>query len=76
MAMSQQRKSYDAEEETITTPVNNMPKDKAEEVVKISETDTVIVVSFKLPVKIYKNPEGGWSVSSSRSILNNTLFNL
>ena len=43
---------------------------------KISCQDSVIILSFKLPLQVQKNQDGAWIVKDSKSILNNTLFNL
>lgn len=40
------------------------------------EEETIIVISFKLPVQIVRGKHGGLEVVPSQSILLNTLFNV
>ena len=51
-----------------TTPTHNNDQDNQEE--------TIIVISFKLPVQIVRGKHGGFEVVPSQSILLNTLFNV
>ena len=44
--------------------------------IKISATDTLIIASMKLPIFVIRNPEGGFKVRPSRSLLYPTIFKL
>jgi trehalose-6-phosphate synthase len=49
---------------------------EANQTLQVDSEDTVIVVSFKLPIQVVKMPNGGFKIESAKSILNTTLYNL